>query len=449
MKEEGRKVAEMGGLHIVGTERHEARRIDNQLRGRAGRQGDPGSSRFFLSLQDDLMRIFAGEWVASVLDRAGHGGRRGDREPAWSSRRIEAAQKKVEERNFDIRKNLLEYDEVMDHQRKRGLRLPPGDPRRRQLQAAHPGHDRRADRRGRASASSTRLRRRPASPSSRPTGWASSSTPPTSAAATSTEAEQDRPATRPCAASRRRSRRRWTRTSAAEDAKEWNWQAMADQVNTRWGLKTTDRELKKIGRDNLAELPASSRPTKAIEAVDLTEGQAFLAAGLGRAVAVRLGAAEVPASSSTPQELAGKDEAEVKESLHDAVREAVPPEGDRVPGAGGDGAVSWRDQPAAAAGGQRYDREGLYRWAAHALPGTAASDCARRTSAPSREPGCTRCCWRSAGAIYPDGRRKRRSTTSWTRPSRAANVRPRPRTPASWPSGSEDDAEAWTCPRRR
>src|SRR5438552_6130855 len=71
MKEEGRKVAEMGGLHIVGTERHEARRIDNQLRGRAGRQGDPGSSRFYLSLQDDLMRMFAGEWVAGVLTRLG------------------------------------------------------------------------------------------------------------------------------------------------------------------------------------------------------------------------------------------------------------------------------------------------------------------------------------------------------------------------------------------
>ena len=81
MKEEGRKVAEMGGLHIVGTERHEARRIDNQLRGRAGRQGDPGSSRFYLSLQDDLMRIFAGEWVAGVLHAARHGGRPGHREP--------------------------------------------------------------------------------------------------------------------------------------------------------------------------------------------------------------------------------------------------------------------------------------------------------------------------------------------------------------------------------
>ena len=81
MKEEGRKVAEMGGLHIVGTERHEARRIDNQLRGRAGRQGDPGSSRFYLSLEDDLMRIFAGEWVANVLTPPGHGRGPGHREP--------------------------------------------------------------------------------------------------------------------------------------------------------------------------------------------------------------------------------------------------------------------------------------------------------------------------------------------------------------------------------
>ena len=118
MKEEGRKVAEMGGMHIVGTERHEARRIDNQLRGRAGRQGDPGSSRFYVSLQDDLMRIFAGEWVANVLTKLGM--EEGQAiESRMVSRRIEAAQKKVEERNFDIRKNLLEYDEVMDHQRKR------------------------------------------------------------------------------------------------------------------------------------------------------------------------------------------------------------------------------------------------------------------------------------------------------------------------------------------
>jgi preprotein translocase subunit SecA len=118
MRVEGREVAAVGGLHIIGTERHESRRIDNQLRGRAGRQGDPGSSRFFLSLEDDLMRKFAGEWVANVLTRLGM--QEGEAiESLMVSRRIEGAQKKVEERNFDMRKNLLEYDEVMDEQRKR------------------------------------------------------------------------------------------------------------------------------------------------------------------------------------------------------------------------------------------------------------------------------------------------------------------------------------------
>jgi preprotein translocase subunit SecA len=118
MRTEGREVAGLGGLHIIGTERHESRRIDNQLRGRAGRQGDPGSSRFFLSLEDDLMRKFAGEWVSGILTRLGM--QEGEAiESKMVSRRIEGAQKKVEERNFDIRKNLLEYDEVMDEQRKR------------------------------------------------------------------------------------------------------------------------------------------------------------------------------------------------------------------------------------------------------------------------------------------------------------------------------------------
>ena len=131
MRVEGRVVAEAGGLHIIGTERHESRRIDNQLRGRAGRQGDPGSSRFFLSLEDDLMRKFAGEWVSAVLARLGM--EEGEAiESKMVSRRIEGAQKKVEERNFDARKNLLEYDEVMDEQRKRVYsfrqRLLDGEP---------------------------------------------------------------------------------------------------------------------------------------------------------------------------------------------------------------------------------------------------------------------------------------------------------------------------------
>ncbi len=119
----GPGVTEAGGLHIVGTERHESRRVDNQLRGRAGRQGDPGSSQFFLSLQDDLMRIFAPEWVARFLGRIGMDTGEAIVHP-MVTRAITKAQKKVEGRNFEIRKNLLEYDEVMDIQRKEvyGLR---------------------------------------------------------------------------------------------------------------------------------------------------------------------------------------------------------------------------------------------------------------------------------------------------------------------------------------
>jgi preprotein translocase subunit SecA len=113
---EHQEVIEAGGLHIFGTERHEARRIDNQLRGRAGRQGDPGSSRFFLSLEDDLMRIFAKEWVSNLLQRLGM--EEGvPIESRMISRRIEAAQKAVEGQNFEARKHLLEYDDVMNKQR--------------------------------------------------------------------------------------------------------------------------------------------------------------------------------------------------------------------------------------------------------------------------------------------------------------------------------------------
>jgi preprotein translocase subunit SecA len=114
--DERERVIAAGGLHILGTERHESRRIDNQLRGRAGRQGDPGSSRFYLSLEDDLMRIFGADRIQGIMSRLGmeegvpieHG---------LVTRAIENAQKKVEAHNFDIRKHLLEYDDVMNKQR--------------------------------------------------------------------------------------------------------------------------------------------------------------------------------------------------------------------------------------------------------------------------------------------------------------------------------------------
>jgi preprotein translocase subunit SecA len=116
------EVTALGGLHIVGTERHESRRIDNQLRGRGGRQGDPGSSIFYLSLEDDLMRIFGSDRISRMMETLGM--KEGEQiEHRWLSKAIENAQKKVEAHNFDIRKNLLEYDDVMNQQRKSVYRL--------------------------------------------------------------------------------------------------------------------------------------------------------------------------------------------------------------------------------------------------------------------------------------------------------------------------------------
>jgi preprotein translocase subunit SecA len=115
------RVMEAGGLCIIGTERHESRRIDNQLRGRAGRQGDPGESRFFLSGQDDLVRLFAGDRIYNILERFGTQDDEGNEEPIEAgilSKQIEKAQRKVEEQNFLIRKRVLEYDDVMNEQRR-------------------------------------------------------------------------------------------------------------------------------------------------------------------------------------------------------------------------------------------------------------------------------------------------------------------------------------------
>ncbi len=116
LKDEQAKVIEVGGLHIIGTERHESRRIDNQLRGRSGRQGDPGSTRFYISLEDDLMRLFAGDKVKTIIETL----RMPEDEPLEAgmlTRTIETAQSRVEGRNFDIRKHVLQYDNVMNKQR--------------------------------------------------------------------------------------------------------------------------------------------------------------------------------------------------------------------------------------------------------------------------------------------------------------------------------------------
>ena len=111
------KVLDIGGLLVIGTERHESRRIDNQLRGRSGRQGDPGRTKFYLSLEDDLMRIFGSEKISGMLTKLGLKEGEAITHP-WISRSLEKAQQKVEARNYEVRKNLLKFDDVMNEQRK-------------------------------------------------------------------------------------------------------------------------------------------------------------------------------------------------------------------------------------------------------------------------------------------------------------------------------------------
>ena len=279
MKEEGQQVKGLGGLHIIGTERHESRRIDLQLRGRCGRQGDPGSSRFYLSLEDDLMRIFAGEWVKNVLTRLGM--KEGEAiESRMVSRRIEGAQKKVEERNFEIRKNLLEYDEVMDEQRKRVYgyrqRILDGDNSRDlimtmiddQVDAAMTvflDPDYGAESFAAAAGNLLTVELQPRD--YRGSNFEDASRVALDEATRKAESqvldaiEENLP-------------------EESEDESDWNWTALAHWSNTRWGTNYRDRDLKKIGRDKLDEQLIEDAH-KAIDKVDLSSCARYLEPGFG------------------------------------------------------------------------------------------------------------------------------------------------------------------------
>ena len=279
----------MGGLHIIGTERHEARRIDLQLRGRCGRQGDPGSSRFYLSLEDDLMRIFAGEWVKNILTRLGM--KEGEAiESRMVSRRIEGAQKKVEERNFDIRKNLLEYDEVMDEQRKRvyGYRqriLDGANCKELILEmidgqiehhlnifldsALRPRHVRHLGRQ-RCSPARSIPSRLPGSISTPPNGWSRD------------EAER--------AAESQIFEAVEEKLPEGEEETEWNWEDLAKFSNMRWKTNFRDRDLKKIGRDEVVAV--SDRALARSDRQGRSERRKAISGGrFRRANRLRLGAA--------------------------------------------------------------------------------------------------------------------------------------------------------------
>ncbi|MDP6722418.1 MAG: preprotein translocase subunit SecA, partial [Pirellulaceae bacterium] len=274
----GAKVKEIGGLSVIGTERHEARRIDLQLRGRTGRQGDPGSSRFYLSLEDDLMRIFAGPWVKSILERLGM--QEGERiESRLVTRRIEAAQKKVEERNFEIRKNLLEYDEVMDEQRKRVYSY------RQQILDGADCRDLILD------MVQEQVEHHVTVFLNRDFGVESFSSFAGSRFSMSFDARDFRGSDFDNAntfAKDQAERMAETHVLDAieenlpleEEAAEWNWASLAKFGNTRWELSLRDRDLKKIGRDGIAEFMID-KAREAIARVDLSEGSPFLDADFG------------------------------------------------------------------------------------------------------------------------------------------------------------------------
>lgn len=279
MKREGQEVRGLGGLYVIGTERHESRRIDLQLRGRCGRQGDPGSSRFYLSLDDDLMRVFAGDFVKSVMERMGM--QEGEAiESNLVTRRIAAAQKKVEERNFEIRKSLLEYDEVMDEQRKRvyGYRqkILDGVSCRKLIleQIRDQTHkfvrvflDKDYGANSFAAYASSQLGCALEAKDFRNLDFKTADVYSRDQAERSLEAlvvesvEESLPEEMP--------------------TEEWNWKALANWSNSRFGTNYRDQDLQKFERDALIDHLIAKAHEK-IQAADLSEGASLLDESFGR-----------------------------------------------------------------------------------------------------------------------------------------------------------------------
>jgi preprotein translocase subunit SecA len=366
MKAEGRDVAAMGGLHIIGTERHEARRIDLQLRGRCGRQGDPGSSRFYLSLEDDLMRIFAGEWVKNILTRLGM--KEGEAIISHMvSRRVEGAQKKVEERNFEIRKNLLEYDEVMDEQRKRVYRY-----RQNILDGARCKDlilemiDQQVDHYldqflgkdyGTASFAE----------------WAGARL------AVELDAKDFRGMDFEQArqyAINHADRMVESQVIDAldenlpeeEETGEWNWEALTKTANTRWKLSLRDRDLRQLGRDGVGEF-LIEKAREAVAKTELDDGVRFLEPDFGARTACNWVRQKFGIDVSA--EFARGQEAEAfKDFVKEKAREAYDQREMEYPIQAGMTHFSARD----ATGHKHFDRDKLAEWAARRFETTLSVD---------------------------------------------------------------------------
>jgi len=354
MKAEGEIVRKMGGLHIIGTERHEARRIDLQLRGRCGRQGDPGSSRFFLSLEDDLMRIFAGDWVKKIMTMLGM--EEGQAiESKLVSRRIEGAQKKVEERNFDVRKNLLEYDEVMDFQRKSVYGY-----RQRILDGAN-------CKQLILSMIDSQIDRNLGVFLDKDYGTATFATWASAQLGIEFEAKAFRSSSFEQAQEYAIDYAQRMSESQVLDAieenlpddadeSEWNWQALAKAANMQWKAAIRDIDLKKIGRDNVAE-SLIEKALKFIDHVDLSDGKPYLEPDYGVKMAINWIKAkfDITLDYDKVRDLdLPKFEAHLMEMTHKKYYEKEI----QFPVLGGLMHYTIRDQH-----GKRYDREALVEWA--------------------------------------------------------------------------------------
>ncbi len=358
MKKEGREVAELGGLHVIGTERHDSRRIDLQLRGRAGRQGDPGSSRFFLAMDDKLLRMYGGEMMQRMMARFGMAEDEA-MESRMLTRRIEGAQKKQEERHFDVRKHLLEYDEVMDEQRKqiysfRQRVLDGGDCREKIEEMISKQLDRVvADFLDpnycweTIAAWCEHQLRLPIRPESL-RGMDRESLDQYLRDEAQTQAEdvlQEQIDT--------------NLPADVEDESEWNWQAMARWANAAFNLNLNDRELKKIGRDNLLEelLPKAK---EAVTRLDLSALDTFLDSEYpSRSLSRWL--EQQYSLTVEPDEFRGLEIPAVIERIREAVGRLYEQKEISFPVSVG----MHRFMSHTPEGGERYDRDGLIHWANH------------------------------------------------------------------------------------
>ncbi|VAX41938.1 Protein translocase subunit SecA [hydrothermal vent metagenome] len=357
MVEDGKEVSEIGGLHVIGTERHDSRRIDLQLRGRAGRQGDPGSSRFFLSLEDDLMRLFAGEWVKNLLTRLGM--QEGEAiESRMVTKRVEAAQKKVEERHFDSRKNLLEYDELMDDQRQqvysyRQKILDGTDCRVLILEMAQDQLDRWIPYFMEADYSWNTVAE-----------WAIQNLQ-TEIAASSVKGMTFDQLTQFLkeeslyqAEKNIEEQIEVTLADDGEGEENWNWMALSRWANSQFGLNTNDSELKKIGREEILN-NLRDRAEEALVRIDFTAIEAFLADDWGEQSLVAWLQQQFTLETNASEFKGMDNPEEIKELILQKISTLHKEKEASFPVAVGMTNFLSSDSSS----GERYNREGLAKWA--------------------------------------------------------------------------------------